>query len=63
VDRYEVRRLRLHLGLTQLTLAERIGVHPLTVSRWERGVVHIPEPTAQLLRLLVQMEKQKKDKR
>jgi DNA-binding transcriptional regulator YiaG len=28
-------------------------VHPMTVSRWERGTVSIPEPVARLLKLLV----------
>jgi len=63
MDRKEVRRLRHRLGLTQLALAERIGVHPFTVSRWERGVVNVPEPTAQLLRLLAKARKPKKGKR
>lgn len=29
---------RMKLGLTQLEFAERLGVDPVTVSRWERGV-------------------------
>jgi transcriptional regulator with XRE-family HTH domain len=48
----QVKRLRKRLRLTQEGLAEAVGVHPMSVSRWERGVVAIPEPTAKLLRLL-----------
>lgn len=31
-------RLRRHLRLTQLELGRRVGVHWVTVSRWERGI-------------------------
>jgi transcriptional regulator with XRE-family HTH domain len=34
---------RTRLGLTQVQLANLIGVHPLTVSKWERGVL-APSP-------------------
>jgi molybdopterin-binding protein len=33
-----VRSVRLALGLTQRELAEIVGAHSMTVSRWERGV-------------------------
>lgn len=33
---------RLALGLKQIELAARLGVHEITVSRWERGQVPIP---------------------
>ena len=52
VNGAEVRRARTRLGLKQTELAARVGVHPITVSRWERDEVRIPEPTARLLRLL-----------
>ena len=35
----EVRKLREGLGLTQVEFAQLTGVHPITVSKWERGVV------------------------
>jgi len=50
----EVRRLRRRLGLTQVQLAERVGVNPITVSRWERGAMGIRESAARLIRLLAQ---------
>lgn len=48
----EFRRHRRRLGFTQVGLAQRIGVHEITISRWERDVVAIPEPVTQLVRLL-----------
>lgn len=33
----EVTAIRVSLGLTQVQLAQLLGVHPLTVSKWERG--------------------------
>ncbi len=47
----QLKRLRAKLGLDQVELARRLGVHPMTVSRWERGVIHIPKATAELLKL------------
>jgi len=40
----EIKELRRLLGnVSQLKFAIRVGVSPLTISRWERGVSH-PEP-------------------
>lgn len=33
------RRLRRRLTLTQVEIAAVLGVHPITVSRWERGLL------------------------
>jgi len=33
-----IRRSRVRLGLTQRQVADRVGVDPVTISRWERGV-------------------------
>ena len=46
----EVRRVRMRLRLTQAQLAAKLGVHEMTVSRWERGTVNVPEPVARLIR-------------
>ena len=32
-----IKEIRLNLRLTQRGLAERLGIDPITVSRWERG--------------------------
>lgn len=49
----EVVVLRHRIGYTQRRLADLLGVHPLTVSRWERGTL-VPTPDA--TRLLVALE-------
>jgi len=38
-----VGEMRRGMGFTQIELADLIGVHPITVSRWERGVLS-PHP-------------------
>ena len=43
LSKHAIRRIRDGLGLTQGQLAELLGVHPLTVSKWERGLL---EPSA-----------------
>ena len=48
----EFRRHRRRLGFRQVGLAQLIGVDEITISRWERDVVAIPEPVAQLVRLI-----------
>ena len=39
----EVRQLRCTLGMTQGQLSQLLGVHGLTVSKWERGLL-APSP-------------------
>ena len=56
----DVQRLRRRLGLTQAALARKLGVHTLTVSRWECDRVQVTEPMARLLRLLATMPTTKK---
>ncbi len=51
-----LRRIRKRLGLTQAALAERLGVSPNTVARWERNEVPIREPMARLIRMLAEKE-------
>lgn len=41
----QVSLLRHHLALTQRAFAELLGVHPMTVSKWERGQLS-PRPGA-----------------
>jgi len=48
----QLRRIRKRLGLTQVELADRLGVASNTVARWERNEVGISGPVARLLTLL-----------
>jgi putative transcriptional regulator len=45
----EVNGVRTRLGLSQAQLAQLLGVHPLTVSKWERGLL---VPTSHHVELL-----------
>lgn len=38
----ELAQKRHLLSMTQPQLAERLGVHPVTVSNWERGADEVP---------------------
>ncbi len=44
-----LKSFRQRLGLTQATVAQRLGVAPNTVARWERGELPTPEWAAQIL--------------
>lgn len=44
-----VRAIRRRLGFTQSTMAELLGVHAMTVSRWERGLLPVPPYQAALI--------------
>jgi transcriptional regulator with XRE-family HTH domain len=48
----ELRRLRHRARLTQAQLAERVGVTPNSVARWERNEVPIRAPMARLIRFI-----------
>lgn len=50
----EFRELRQMLPAGQVTMAKLIGVHPVTVARWESGTRRIPQMALRLARLLVQ---------
>jgi len=45
----ELKRIREALGLTQEQLADEVGVHRVTVAKWEAGDRGIPEPVARLV--------------
>lgn len=40
-----IRNARLRLGLTQIGLAEKLGLHQSTISRFENGTLPIDERT------------------
>lgn len=48
----DLAKLRARLRLTQRALAERIGAHPNTVARMERGELAISRRTEVVLKLL-----------
>jgi transcriptional regulator with XRE-family HTH domain len=48
----DLRRRRAALGLTQLSLARRLGVAANTVARWERGELPVPPQASKLLGVL-----------
>lgn len=56
----EVRRLREALGVTQPELAEELGVHPITISRWERDKARVPTAAARLLTMLAQAKRSRR---
>jgi putative transcriptional regulator len=60
VTKDEICDIRNALGLTQEKFGQLLGVHPMTVSKWERGEL---EPTAYQLGFLEKFEKAAKDKK
>jgi transcriptional regulator with XRE-family HTH domain len=48
----DLKERREALGLTQQGLADRIGVHVRTISKWERGVYAVPAIVAVVFELL-----------
>ena len=48
----EVRRIREALGLSQRRFAERLGVHKVTVAKWETDAQGVRGPAERLIRLL-----------
>lgn len=54
----EIVNLRTNLGLNQVEFAQLVGVHPITVSKWERGVA---VPTAYQAALFGQFQEGAKD--
>jgi transcriptional regulator with XRE-family HTH domain len=53
MDGDELKAARARLGLTQAQVAIELGVHAMTVSKWETGQRGIPEPVARLVQRLV----------
>ncbi len=45
IDQYEIRIMRMALGISQERLANRLGVSFATVNRWEKGL-HTPRSQA-----------------
>ncbi|NET38378.1 MAG: helix-turn-helix transcriptional regulator [Cyanothece sp. SIO1E1] len=49
-----VKALRLHMGLTQAQLAERLGVRQQTISEWEQGSYEPARATSKHLSLVAE---------
>jgi DNA-binding transcriptional regulator YiaG len=49
-----VRKLRKRLGLTQSSFAALLGVHKITVAKWESGMKGMSATTERLLRIIAQ---------
>jgi DNA-binding transcriptional regulator YiaG len=58
-SRSTVKETRLRLGLTQAELAAELLVHPMTVSRWERGE---GGPSGWTLKALERLERRARQK-
>ena len=56
------RRDLFRLGVTQRELAARVGVHPNSIARQERGELGIKEPLARLIRLLADQAPRRKSR-
>jgi DNA-binding transcriptional regulator YiaG len=63
VDAEKLKRIRKRLALTQVELAVELGVHPITVAKWETGARGIAEPIAKLVMRIAAERGQRKRKR
>lgn len=58
VTNRDIADLRESLGFSQAQFAQLLGVHPLTVSKWERGILKpSPHQTALLMSFRTAREK------
>lgn len=53
-NRIRIRALRQHLGLTQVGMAEHLGVRQQTVSEWETGQYEPRGTSVTLLRMVAE---------
>ena len=59
----ELRRIRRRLGLTQVEMAEKLGLHPNTLARQERGEIGISVPVGRLAQVFDQSARGSKGSR
>jgi len=55
----ELKRIRKRLELTQRRFAGLVGVHLVTVKKWEASMRRIPNTTAKLIRLLAARQRRR----
>lgn len=60
LDKKSIAELRTSIGLNQIEFGNLFGVHPMTVSKWERGVL---EPNNYQVALMREFQKAAKDKK
>jgi len=53
----EIKALRESLGLSQIELADKLGMHPATVCRWEKGK---QRPTRRAIKQLLGLKRKEK---
>lgn len=53
MDKYEIKKNRIALGLTQKELAEKMGVTLQTIQHWEQGRRKMSGPAEKLLEYLI----------
>lgn len=59
----ELRERRKILGISQIELAKKVGVSPLSLQLWERGVIKPNEINAEKLeKVLRQLEEEQMEK-
>lgn len=56
MSKHELRKLRKTAGVTQAQMAALIGVHPVTVKRWEAGTCCMRPTSEALIRQLIARE-------
>lgn len=59
----QFKQTRKALGLNQATIGPKLGVHSITISRWERGIVPINRAAAALVRVWAANANRGKQKR
>ena len=60
ITKAALKRYRMQLKLTQVEMAEQIGLHPNSLARMERGEMTISEPVSRLVQFLAAASKNKK---
>ncbi|MDY7018808.1 MAG: helix-turn-helix domain-containing protein [Chloroflexota bacterium] len=53
-DKEKVHSLRIHLGVTQVELAQELGVRQQTISDWEQGIYQPRGASSTLLSIIAE---------
>jgi DNA-binding transcriptional regulator YiaG len=62
-DSASIQALRLHLGMTQSELSDKLGTRQQTISEWETGIYQPRGASATLLSMVAEQAKFKYDAR